>query len=438
MKPVVHELELKALQSLKGRFVGLTDEESKRELITRTVRGISPSVSEQDLNEIIADVNNLEPVGKYLVDQGVEDIMVNNTNSIFVYHSGQGNKKLEMKFDTIEKLSTFVEKLKLYATNEAANGNIYDVHMPTGSRANVVTSPLGYDVTIRNFKNNVLSIIDLINSAELDYQMAARLWVYVDGFGIRPANLLFGGMPASGKSTLLNAMFSFFRPETRIVTIEETYELNTGTQENCVNLETSTGLTLEDLVKNALRMRPDMIVIGEVRGEEANDMLTAMSIGKIAMCTIHGSSARDVVTRLQNAPMNVPMQVIPAIDAIVITGQVFEQKKPLRKIIQVSETSGIETQVLLADIYKFDYKTHRAAPILPSVTYRDIISKLIGVSPPDILEEERVRAMLLVEMNKRGIRDVKSINEMVKEYYDNPQATLTKVGLGHIKPVIEM
>ena len=193
-----------------------------------------------------------------------------------------------------------------------------------------------------------------------------------------------------------------------------------------------------NLVKNALRMRPDMIIIGEVRGEEANDMMTAMNIGKISMGTIHASSTRDMINRLQHAPMNVPKDIIPVIDALIILAQVYEKNKPSRKIVQISEISGMETQILLSDLYKFDYKTHKAAPILPSVTYRDTLSTVLGVPPPDILAEENVRANILFAMNKQGTRDMVSINNIVKDYYDNPEATLKKLGLNNMQPVIKI
>jgi flagellar protein FlaI len=438
MKSSTYDIELRILKQLEGKFAGVTSQQRKNDLVRYSAKTISPEISEQEINEIIADIADLNPIGKYLMDEDVEDVMINNTSNVFTYHAKDGQQKTDVKFDDKEQLDAFVAKMKLYSTNELARGNIVDVHLPMGSRANIVSSPFGYDITIRNFKKKALSIIDLINLAEFDYQMAARLWVYVDGFSVRPANLLIGGMPASGKTTLLNAMFSFFRPETRVVTIEETYELNTETQENCVRLETSDEMPMEDLVKNALRMRPDMIIIGEVRGAEANDMLTAMNIGKIALSTIHASTARDVVTRLENVPMNVPMQLIPMIDAIVITSRVFENKKPVRKIVQIAEISGLETQVLLGDLYMFDYKTHQAQMIMPSITYRDTISKLLGITPQDVLEEEKVRANILLAMNKQGIRDMKSINGVVKEYYDNPQATLNKLGLGNMHPIIEV
>ncbi len=430
------DIELKVLDRLIGRFVKVTDADRRKEIVMATARTVEPGITADEVNQIFESMNTLYPIDKYATSDTIEDVMINNTKNIFVYDTDKGSVKTEDTIPDREALDLFVKKLRLYATNESAHGNVMDVHMPTGNRVNIVSSPLGYDITMRNFKKRTLSIIDLINSGELDYQIAARLWVYMDGFAVRPANLLIGGMPASGKTTLLNAMFSFIRPEERIVTIEETYELNTETQENCARLETSEQLPMEELVKNALRMRPDMIIIGETRGKEANDMITAMNIGKIVISTIHASTARDVVNRLQHAPMNVPLEMVSVVDGIIITAQVFKDRKPIRKVTQMSEISGVETQVLLSDLYKFDYKTFASAPILPSITYRDTISKVIGVLPQDILAEESVRAAMLLAMNKHGIRDMKSISETVRAYYDNPEATLAKLGLNNLMPVI--
>ncbi len=438
MKDYLYDIEGELAKELFGKFAIITNKEKRLELITSTARTINPNIRDDDIEQIIKDFDDFYPINDALKDENIEDIMINNTEDIFVYDSRVGQKKLEKKLNDREDLERFVNKLKLYATNEEANGNIMDVHLPTGSRANIVSSPLGYDITIRNFKPTALSMIDLINFKELDYQIAARLWLYVDGFNVRPANILISGMPAAGKTTLLNAMFSFFRPEARIVTLEETYELDTRTQDNCVRLETSDDMPLQALVKNSLRMRPDTIVIGEVRGPEANDMITAMNIGKIVMCTIHASSARDAINRLEHSPMNVPRDILPVIDSIIVVAQVFENGKPYRRVVQMSEISGIETQILLSDLYRFDYKTHESMPILPSVTYRDTLAKLIGVVPQDILAEEQVRASMLMAMNKQGIRDLRSINKMVKEYYDNPEAALAKLGLKNLHPIIRM
>ena len=136
--------------------------------------------------------------------------------------------------------------------------------------------------------------------------------------------------------------------------------------------------------------------------------------------------------------MNVPRDIIPVIDALITVSLVYTGGKAFRAVTQISEISGIETQVLLSDLYKFDYRTLKGSPILPSVTYRDTVAKLLGVPPSDILGEERVRAVILEKMNQLGKRDMKSINEMVKNYYDNPDETCRKLGITDVSPVIKV
>lgn len=423
---VIEEILLKKLE---GKFVNVDDNEKLR-LIRTATKEFYPNIDDKDIKKIFEDLNTLDPISKLVDDINIEDIMINNTRNIFVYDSKLGYKKIDFRIESTDELEKFVAKLKLYKTNEDAKSNIIDVHMPNGSRANLITSPRGYDITIRNFKQVPYSIIDLINMGELTYKVAARLWLYVDGFKVRPANILIGGMPGAGKTTLLNAMFSFFRPEQRIITMEETYELNTEIHENCINLETSEDLTLEDLVKNCLRMRPDTMVVGEVRGSEANDMLTAMNIGKIVMGTIHASTTRDIVNRLTHSPMDVPIDIVPIIDALVIISQVYKNNKPIRRITQISEISGIESgKVLLSDLYKFDFKTDQASAMAPSITYRDILSNMLGIPPQYILREEEIRAAILERLNKLGKTTISQINEVVRQYYKDPKQTLIDLGL---------
>ncbi|MCW6161059.1 MAG: Flp pilus assembly complex ATPase component TadA [Candidatus Micrarchaeales archaeon] len=432
------DIEDQILDKLIGKFISVVKDDKRKELVTNVAKSINADISDQQIDEIYKDMNDLSPITPQLINQDVEDIMINNTKNIFVYDSKVGQKKLESGFEDREQLARFVKKMKLYTTNQAAGGNIQDIHLPTGSRSNVIYSPEGYDITIRNFKKQTLSVIDLVNSGTFDYSIAARLWLYMDGFRVRPANILIGGMPAAGKTTLLNSLLSFTRPEQRIIAIEETRELDMSMQENAVSLETNNEMPMVELVKNSLRMRPDLVIIGEVRGEEANDMITAMNIGKIALGTIHSSSTRDIINRLEHSPMNVPKDIIPVIDALMVVSNVWENGKPHRKVIQISEITGIETQILLSDLYKFDYKTHKASPILPSVQYRDLLSGIMGVPPSDILAEENVRAAILAQLNRIGKRDIRSISEIVRDYYAEPDATLKKIGLPQLQPIVRL
>ncbi|MDE1874386.1 MAG: CpaF family protein [Candidatus Micrarchaeota archaeon] len=427
-----YAFESRIFAELESRLSQIPEEGDRSRRIETIAKTISPAVAQEDIRKVIADSKDFGLLNKYINDESVEDIMVNNTANVFLYISGKGYERSQESVASRKELDQLVRKLKMYATTSVSNRKIFDVHLPNGSRVNIVDSPMGADITIRNFKKATLSMIDLVNNGELSYNMAGRLWLYTEGLKVRPANLLIGGMPASGKTTLLNAMFSFFRPEQRIVVIEETYELNTEMQENSVRLETSPDLPMEELVKNALRMRPDLIIIGEVRGEEAKDMLTAMNIGKISMGTIHASTARDVITRLEHSPMNIEMDIIPLIDAIILVSQVNENNQLVRKITQVSEISGIETKVLLSDLYVYDYKTHKSSDILPSVTYRDTLAKLTGFTPTEIVMEEQRRGKILERLNKLGIRDMKGISAFVKEYYQDPKKALAKIDLSNL------
>ncbi|MEM3247752.1 MAG: ATPase, T2SS/T4P/T4SS family [Candidatus Micrarchaeaceae archaeon] len=423
------EFEDAVFEELGEKLNRYPEKEDRENYIKEVAKSIMPDAPSDYIEKVVSDCETFGPIDKYLKDPNVEDIMINNTANIFVYYSSIGQTKTPDKIASREELDRLVRKLKMYATTSAVNKKIFDVHLPNGSRVNIVDSPIGADITIRNFRGTAMSIIDLINAGEMSYNMAARLWLYTEGLRVRPANILIGGMPASGKTTLLNAMFSFFRPEARVVVIEETYELHTETQENCVRLETSPDMGMEDLVKNALRMRPDMIIIGEVRGAEAKDMMTAMNIGKISMGTIHASTSRDVITRLQHTPMNVEMDIIPLIDAIIIVSQVPEKGKLIRKITNVAEISGVETQVLLSDLYTYDYKQHKGSDVLPSVTYRDTLAKLTGYPPAEIINEENRRAAILEKLNNMGVRSMQEINAFCKEYYDDQAKALAKIGL---------
>ncbi len=158
-------------------------------------------------------------------------------------------------------------------------------------------------------------------------------------------------------------------------------------------------------------------------------MITAMSIGKAVMSTMHAHTTRDMVTRLERDPMRINKEVIPLVDAFTVVSQVNADHKKMRRITQVSETSGVETQVLMSDLYTYDYKTHTSSDILPSVTYRDVLSKASGRTPSEIIAEENRRAQALRKLNELGVRDLHSINEFCRDYYDNQKRALHKLGL---------
>lgn len=248
-----------------------------------------------------------------------------------------------------------------------ADSPMVDARLPDGSRVNAIIPPVAIDgpsITIRKFQKGKLAIEQLIEIGSLSKFMAEFIRACV----LSKFNILISGGTGTGKTTLLNALSGFIPEEERIVTIEDAAELMLE-QEHVVRLETKPAnveglgaIAIRDLVRNALRMRPDRIVVGEVRGGEAMDMLQAMNTGHDgSLTTLHANSSRDAISRLETmcmmSGMDMPLKVIrqqiaAAIDVIV---QINREKDGTRKIIAITEVAGMEGDtVVLTDIFKFE------------------------------------------------------------------------------------
>jgi len=402
------------------------------ESMNDAVKAVDKLLAESGMGEkervaLVKRVVSFGPAQEFLEDPAVEDIMINALNPIFVYREGVGMVRTEKRFASYEELDLFVRKLLLFSGKEKL-GKINDLRLPGGARANIINSPFGQQVTIRRFKLMPPSIIDLVEWGTLDYELAAKLWMYSEGLGVKPANMLIAGPPAAGKTTLLNALFAFFPATQRTVIIEDTLELNTKEMENCSRLVSDDDITMEDLVKNSLRMRPDRLIVGEVRGAEAKDLMTAMNIGKICMGTIHAGNAREAVMRLENEPMNVPPAMIPLIDVIVMIGRFGGVGAQIRKITGVCETAGLESgKVLLSDLYTYDFQRKTLVEMVASVTYRDRLAEAAGVSPKDILDEIERRAGVLRVLAKKGVTSIGDISRFCRRYCEDPETALKKL-----------
>ncbi|MBI5158567.1 CpaF family protein, partial [Candidatus Micrarchaeota archaeon] len=310
----------KLFKKLVGKISFIQSRAEQEQLVSKFAEEIFGKISQDKKKKIVDEVLSYGILEEFMNDADVEDIMVNALKPAFTFSSKKGVARSNKKFSSLEELNLFIKKLLVFSGREKLE-ELNDFHLPNGCRANVASSPMGPQITIRKFRHEPLSLIDLIESGMLNYSLGAQLWLYADGLRLKPANILIAGTPGSGKTTLLNALFAFMPPNERVVVIEDTLELNTETNENCARLEASESVSMAGLVKNSLRMRPSRIIVGEVRGAEASDLMTAMNIGKICMGTLHASSSRDAVTRLENAPMNVPTEIIPLIDVFIVLKQ---------------------------------------------------------------------------------------------------------------------
>ena len=438
------DYEALLVDQLRGRLTLLQSQAEKEEVIEGILNVAAGSDDKERLKKGLGHLHgNREEKTRFirdflsygiledlLCDSEVEDIIINSLNTIYVHHSQKGLIATGRKFQSQKEIDLFVKKLILFSGRDEFK-KIMNLELPNlEGRANIVLSPFGPQITITKAKVEPLSIIDLIKRESLTFEVAAQLWLYLEGLSIKPANVIIAGGPGTGKTTLLNALFCFIPSSERMVLIEDTLELNTFLEDSCSRLESDDEISLAHLVKNSLRMRPDRIVVGEVRGEEARDMITAVNVGKYCLGTIHASTAREAILRLQNEPMNVPEILVNLIDVFVIMKRFHVRDKVFRVVDEVSETGGMEQKtVLLSQIFKYDYERKAIRSITTSTVYRDRLARSAGLTPRDIIDEVDVRALALKTLAEKGIHTMKEITVFCRAYNRNPKAVLASIGL---------
>ena len=321
----------------------------------------------QIFDQVLNDLLGYGPIQSLLDDDEVTEIMVNGPKKIFVEKKGQLIKS-NVTFDDDDHVMRVIDRIILpLGRHVDSDSPTVDARLPDGSRVNAVVRPVAIDgpsITIRKFRKDKLKTDDLINYGSLTRQMADFLEACVRA----RFNIVISGGTGSGKTTLLNVMSGFIPENERIITIEDAAELQLQ-QDHVMRMETKTAnadglhaVSIRELVKNSLRMRPDRIVVGEVRGGEALDMLQAMNTGHDgSLTTVHANTPRDAISRIETlvlmAGMDLPLKVVrqqisSAVDLIV---QQTRLKDGQRKVTAVTEVAGMEGDIIvLTDIFKFN------------------------------------------------------------------------------------
>ena len=318
--------------------------------------------------DIIDDVVGYGPIEEFLRDKEVTEIMVNNPSTIYIEKFGKIYKTSRTFLDE-NHLMRIIDKIVSRIGRRVDEAAPYvDARLPDGSRVNIIISPLtlnGPVMTIRKFAADPFTIDDLIEMGTCTEQVADFLQACVRG----RLNIIASGGTGTGKTTTLNVLSSFIPDDERIITIEDSAELQLHQQHvirlesRLPNIEGKGEVTIRDLVRNALRMRPDRIIVGEVRGGEALDMLQAMNTGHDgSISTVHANAPRDVLSRLETmvlmAGVELPVraireQVSSAINLIVHLNRL---KDGTRKIVKITEIQGMEGDIItLQDLFQFDF-----------------------------------------------------------------------------------
>jgi len=336
------------------------------DMVSESMKQITFYEKQMILNEMMDEVFGYGPITKYLDDDSVTEVMVNGPNSIYVEQAGK-LQKTDSIFRDDDQLRRIIDKILIPINRRVDEKSpMVDARLPDGSRVNIIVPPLairGSTLTIRKFAADPFVLEDLITFGTLNMDMAKFLRASVKG----RINILISGGTGSGKTTFLNVLSSFIPETERIVTIEDAAELQLQ-QDHVITLETRPAdaegngkITIRDLVVNSLRMRPDRIVVGEVRSSEALDMLQAMNTGHDgSLTTVHANTPRDSLSRLETmvlmSGMELPSkaireQIASAINLIV---QVSRFPDGSRKILKISEVVGMESETItLQDIFEF-------------------------------------------------------------------------------------
>ncbi|HSM00957.1 MAG TPA: CpaF family protein [Acidimicrobiia bacterium] len=373
------DLKSRAKEDLFGKLeaktfdASLNESDLKRAVIAELERVLDESATplseaerERIAEEISIDILGYGPIQRYLEEDEITEIMVNGTSPIFVERAGRLHKT-SARFSSDAHLRQVIERIVAKVGRRVDESSpMVDARLPDGSRVNAIVPPLAVDgpaLTIRKFAADPYRIEDLVEFGTLTVAMATLLKACVQG----KLNLLITGGTGTGKTTLLNVLSSFVPGDERIVTIEDAVELQL-LQEHVVRLEARPpnvegrgSVTIRDLVRNALRMRPDRIIVGEVRGPEALDMMQAMNTGhEGSMSTVHSNTPRDALSRLETmilmSGLEIPVSAIreyiaSALSVIVHLGRLSDGS---RRVTRVAEVVGMEGDVItMQDIFHF-------------------------------------------------------------------------------------
>ncbi|MBN1298331.1 MAG: CpaF family protein [Actinobacteria bacterium] len=320
------------------------------------------------ISQIVDDIVGYGPIEELLRDKEITEIMINNPSTIFIEKKGK-IYRTDRRFLDENHLMRIIDKVVSRIGRRVDEASPYvDARLPDGSRVNIIIGPLALNgpvMTVRKFAADPFTSGDLIKMGTFTNKVADFLTACVKG----RINILISGGTGTGKTTFLNVVSSFLPDNERIITIEDAAELQLNQthvirlESRPPNIEGKGAVTIRDLVRNALRMRPDRIVVGEVRGGEALDMLQAMNTGHDgSLSTVHANSPRDVLSRLETMVLmggvDLPVraireQISSAINLIVHMNRL---KDGTRKIIKISEVQGMEGDVItLQEIFEFDY-----------------------------------------------------------------------------------
>jgi flagellar protein FlaI len=379
-----------------------------------------------------------EMVGYGLIDDLIKDdkleeiMVVGPKKAVYVFHRDYEMMQTNIEFFNEGEIEDLINKIaREIGRRVDVSSPLLDARLADGSRVNATIPPAsisGGTLTIRKFREDPYSIIDLIRMGTLSSEAAAFLWICVDGLSAKPANMLISGGTGSGKTTLLNVLASFIPQRERIITIEDTSELNLPLK-HWIRLESrppgleGTGeLKMDILTKNSLRMRPDRIIVGEIRHEEAFTLFTAINTGHDgSLGTVHANSPEETLIRVTNPPMNVPQIMLSGLDFIIVEHRYHDRTKgTIRRISEIAEVYGaLEGKPKTQTLFQRDPIKDQLERTIMQSEYLKQLQNFTGLSKEKLEAEIELRKMFLDKLVDDNVRNLEEVSEKAKDFLDN-------------------
>jgi len=410
-----------AFYSIKERFMAEAIRIIKAKLPT-----IDKNTEKFLIGKLMQDMLGLGNIEFLINDSNLEEIVIpSSTEFIRVYSKKYGwldtNLRVEREDDIINYANIIARRVGKQIT---VLNPLLDAHLITGDRINAVLYPIntkGSTITIRKFARDPFTIVDLINNKTCDLNTAALIWLAIE----YEMNILFSGGTGSGKTSFLNACLPFVPPNQRIVSIEDTRELMlpeylywTPLVTRTPNSEGKGEVSMLDLLVNSLRMRPDRIILGEMRREaEAQVLFEAMHTGHSVYATVHADTASETITRLVNPPLNIPQNLLKAINLNVVMFR--DRKKGIRRVSQVAEIE-VEKDCASANIlYRWLPDEDRIVKHSESSRFFEDISRNTGMQQAAIDKELNEKKKILSWLIKNNLRNTSQVGKVINLYYRN-------------------
>jgi flagellar protein FlaI len=370
-------------------------------------------------------------------DDRIEDISCDGYDvPLYAYHEEYQDIATSVSFGA-DELDSFVIRMAQQAGQHISVGNpVVGTTLADGSRAELTlgeeVTPRGSAFTIRKYSDEPFTPIDLLEFGTFSLDQMAYLWLAIEN----NKNIVFAGGTASGKTTSMNAISMFIPPRSKLITIEDTRELSLY-HDNWLSsvtrdrLDEGSNVTMYDLLRSALRHRPEYILVGEVRGEEAITLFQAMNTGHTTLSTMHADSVQTVINRLENEPINVPRPMVQSLDVLCVQVLARRGDERVRRAGTVAEIEGIDQRTGELDYSNaYEWRTADDSFREGNRNLLDEIREERGWSQAELLRELRRRRAFLSTLREAGVRNFQRFTALVNAYYADPERTLERLGVG--------